>query len=74
MIWHADRDGQPNGDALILSIPGQPTYDLVPEVGGEFSLKVAKVVRIRFLEDAKGQVTGVEISQPGGVFEYKRAK
>jgi CubicO group peptidase (beta-lactamase class C family) len=62
------------GDVLTLSIPGQPVYDLVPEVGGEFSLKVAKVVRVRFLEDAKGQVTALEVSQPGGVYEYKRAK
>jgi len=62
------------GDVLTLSIPGQPLYDLVPEVGGEFSLKAAKVVRIRFLEDAKGQVTALEVSQPGGVFEYKRTK
>lgn len=62
------------GDVLTLSIPGQPVYDLVPEVGGEFSLKVARMVRLWFLEDAKGQVTGLEISQPSGVFEYKRTK
>jgi len=62
------------GDALTLAIPGQPVYDLVPEVGGEFSLKVAKVVRVRFLEDAKGQITALEVSQPSGVFEYKRSK
>jgi hypothetical protein len=62
------------GNVLTLSIPGQPVYDLVPEVGGEFSLKAAKVVRLRFLEDAKKQVTALEISQPSGVFEYKRTK
>ena len=62
------------GGTLTFSIPGQPVYDLVPEVGGEFSLKVAKVVRLRFLEDAKGQVTGLEVSQPSGVYEYKRTK
>lgn len=62
------------GNVLTLFIPGQSVYDLVPEVGGEFSLKAAKVVRVRFLEDAKGQVTGLEVSQPGGVFEYKRTK
>jgi CubicO group peptidase (beta-lactamase class C family) len=62
------------GNALTVSVPGQPVYDLVPEVGGEFSLKPVRVVRVRFLEDAKGQVTTVEISQPGGVFEYKRTK
>ncbi len=62
------------GDTLTLFIPGQPVYDLVPEVGGEFSLKVAKTIRAKFLEDAKGQVTGLEVSQPAGVFEYKRSK
>ena len=62
------------GNILTLFVPGQPVYDLVPEVGGEFSLKAAKVVRVRFLEDAKGQVTGIEVSQPGGVYEYKRTK
>ncbi len=62
------------GNVLTLSIPGQPVYELVPEVGGEFSLKVAKVVRVRFVTDAKGQATSLEVSQPGGVFEYKRTK
>ena len=62
------------GDVLTLSLPGQPVFDLAPEVGGEFSLKAARVVRLRFVEDAKGQVTALEVSQPGGLFEYKRAK
>jgi hypothetical protein len=62
------------GNGLTIYVPGQPVYDLVPEVGGEFSLKQAKIIRVRFQEDAKGQVTGVEVSQPGGVFEYKRTK
>jgi len=62
------------GSALTMSVPGQPVYDLVPEVGGEFSFKTIKAIRVRFLEDAKGQVTAVEISQPSGVFEYKRTK
>ena len=62
------------GDVLTLFVPGQPVYDLLPEVGGEFSLKAAKGIRVRFLEDGKEQVTGLEISQPGGVFEYKRTK
>jgi len=62
------------GNGLTIYVPGQPVYDLVPEVGDEFSLKQAKIIRVRFQEDAKGQVTGVEVSQPGGVFEYKRTK
>ncbi|HDT13539.1 MAG TPA: serine hydrolase, partial [Candidatus Aminicenantes bacterium] len=62
------------GDVLTITIPGQPTYELVPEIGGEFSLKEARVVRLRFVEGPKGEVTALEISQPGGVFEYKRVK
>ncbi len=62
------------GNVLTLSVPGQPVYDLVPEVGGEFSLKIVRAIRVRFLADDKGRVTAVEISQPSGVFEYKRTK
>jgi CubicO group peptidase (beta-lactamase class C family) len=62
------------GSVLTLSVPGQPVYDLVPEVGGEFSFKTVKAIRIRFLEDAKGNATGLEIIQPSGVYEYKRTK
>jgi len=62
------------GDSLTMVVPGQPVYDLVPELGGEFSLKQAKVITLKFVEDAKGQVTGIEIYQSGGVFEAKRIK
>ena len=62
------------GSGLTLSVPGQPVYDLVPEVGGEFSFKTVKAIRVRFLEDAKGNATGLEIIQPSGIYEYKRTK
>jgi CubicO group peptidase (beta-lactamase class C family) len=62
------------GEVLTVIVPGQPVYDLVPEVGGEFSLKQVKTIRARFVEDAKGQVVALEITQPGGVYEYKRTK
>jgi CubicO group peptidase (beta-lactamase class C family) len=62
------------GDSLTMVLPGQPVYDLVPELAGEFSLKQVKVINLKFMEDAKGQVTGMEIYQPGGVFEAKRIK
>jgi CubicO group peptidase (beta-lactamase class C family) len=62
------------GDSLTMTVPGQPIYDLVPELGGEYSLKQAKIVSLKFVEDAKGQVTGIEVYQPSGVFEAKRIK
>ncbi len=74
-----DLNGQPvtverKGDRLTITIAGQPPYDLVPELGGEYALKQAKSVTMKFVEDAKGQVTAIEVYQSGGVFEAKRTK
>ncbi|MGB8952455.1 MAG: serine hydrolase [Candidatus Aminicenantales bacterium] len=60
------------GNALTLFIPGQPVYDLVPELVGEFSMKQLKIVSLKFLVNEKGDVTGIEIYQAGGVYEAKR--
>ncbi len=62
------------GSTLVLSVPGQPPYDLAPRVGGEFSFKQIKVITVRFVADAQGKVTGLELNQPGGVYEAKRAE
>lgn len=59
-------------NTLAMTIPGQPVYELIPVPGDEFILKGISVVRIRFIVDQKGEVASMEISQPGGVFEYKR--
>jgi len=60
------------GDGLTMTIPGQPTYDLVPELGGEYALAQVKTITVRFVEDAKGTVTAMEIYQPSGVYTAKR--
>jgi len=62
------------GNVLVASIAGQPPLEFVPDLGGEFYLKEVKVVSIRFLTDAKGEVTGAEFIQPSGIFEAKRIK
>ncbi len=59
------------GRALVASIPGQPTYELVPYRGTEFNLKGMKGFSIRFLEQ-DGKVTGANVIQPDGVYEAKR--
>lgn len=59
------------GRALVASIPGQPTYELVPYRGTEFNLKGLKGFSIRFLEQ-DGKVTGANVIQPDGVYEAKR--
>ncbi|HVP91173.1 MAG TPA: serine hydrolase, partial [Terriglobales bacterium] len=62
------------GDGLTITVPGQPAYDLVPQLGGEYALKQVKIITLKFIEGAQGRVTGIELYQPNGVFEAKRVK
>lgn len=60
------------GNALTLSVPGQPEYTLVPDLGGVFHLKEFSVIQVRFVLDDKGNVTGLESRQPEGVYTAKK--
>ena len=62
------------GSALAMSAPGQPEQDLVPSLGGEFRLKQVRSVSLRFKQDDKGQVTGLDLYQRGGVYEAVKMK
>jgi hypothetical protein len=55
-------------------VPGQPEYELVPSLGGEFVLKQVKIIHIKFITDKAGKVVAVEFIQPNGIFEAKRVK
>jgi hypothetical protein len=59
------------GNALAVTVPGQPRYDLEAFMGTEFKLKGAEGASIRFLID-KGAVTEAIFIQPNGVFSAKR--
>jgi CubicO group peptidase (beta-lactamase class C family) len=58
-----------SGDALVASIPGQPSRTLVPDLSGRFVLKEVRVVSVGFEADAQGKVTKAVFYQPDGVFE-----
>jgi CubicO group peptidase (beta-lactamase class C family) len=60
------------GSGLTVYVPGQPVYDLVPGLAGEFALKQVPAITLKFQEDGKGAVTGMEFYQPNGVFSAKR--
>jgi CubicO group peptidase (beta-lactamase class C family) len=60
------------GNALSVLIPGQPAYDLVPSLSGDFTLKQVQVVSLRFVADDKGNVTAAEVRQPGAVITATR--
>lgn len=55
------------GNALFMSSPQQPTYELVPRVGEWFELKGLQGFRSRFETDKSGRMT-LMLSQPDGVF------
>ncbi|HEX3127028.1 MAG TPA: serine hydrolase, partial [Thermoanaerobaculia bacterium] len=59
------------GNVLTVNLPGQPQYHLVPELGGEFSLKEASIIRVRF-DEQDGKITSATFLQPNGVFTAKK--
>ena len=60
------------GNALIASLPGQPPFDLVPSLSGDFVLRQVQVVTLHFVADEQGKVDAVELRQPGTVLTAKR--
>ena len=61
-------------DSLILTVPGQPVYELVPYKDTEFTLKDYQGFSVIFTVDKKKGVTEVIFNQPNGVFTAKRVK
>ncbi|HVP49714.1 MAG TPA: serine hydrolase [Candidatus Bathyarchaeia archaeon] len=60
------------GKGLILSVPGQPDYELVPYRGTEFKLKGVEGYSVEFKQDAGGAVTEALVHQPNGTFPAKK--
>lgn len=61
------------GSTLTVNLPGQPQLHLVPSLG-EFTLKELPIISVVFVEDAKGNVTGMTFIQPNGVFTATKKK
>jgi CubicO group peptidase (beta-lactamase class C family) len=59
---------------LVLSVPGQPQYDLEPYRGTEFNLKGLSGYSLKFTIDEKNGVTGVTFIQPNGLFKATKKK
>jgi len=62
------------GNHLKLTIPGQPTYSLLPDLGDQFKLKEYSVVNVTFPKDKSGEIQSMELHQPSGVFTAERLK
>jgi hypothetical protein len=57
---------------LMVALPGQQDYELVPRKGTEFSFKGLSAYSIEFKSDPSGAVTEALLTQPGGVFTARK--
>lgn len=69
--------GQPitvdlRGDQLIMVVPQQPAYDLVPRRETSFDLEGLHGFWVRFVMQDDGSVAALESHQPNGVFVAER--
>ena len=56
-------------NALMVLIPGQPDYELVPSKKDEFDIKVAKGYSVRFEVNEQNKVVSLTFVQPNGNFK-----
>jgi CubicO group peptidase (beta-lactamase class C family)/dipeptidyl aminopeptidase/acylaminoacyl peptidase len=59
-------------DALTLTVPGQPTYDLTPTQKYTFDLKGLAGYSVVFNKDVSGTISELVFFQPNGNFVAKR--
>ena len=57
---------------LMVLVPGQPDYELVPTKKDEFNLKVMKGYSVKFDVNEKGETSGMSFIQPNGTFKAKK--
>jgi hypothetical protein len=75
-----DLNGSPvkvylKGDkTLMVFLPDQPDYELVPNKKDEFDLKVAKGYSVKFEVNEKNEVLSMTFVQPNGNFKATRKK
>lgn len=62
------------GHVLVASLPGQPTYELVPRGEDVFALEALPGYSVKFLRGPDGAVDEAEFRQPNGTFVAKRRK
>jgi CubicO group peptidase (beta-lactamase class C family) len=63
-----------NETTLMVLVPGQPDYELVPVKKDEFDLKVVKGYSVRFEVTDKNEVLSISFVQPNGTFKASKKK
>jgi CubicO group peptidase (beta-lactamase class C family) len=57
---------------LVLLVPGQPKYTLVPVRGTTYDIKELAGFSVEFKRDASGKVTGAVFYEPGATFAAQK--
>jgi hypothetical protein len=65
---------QLRGDQLVMVVPQQPAYDLVPRRETSFDLEGMHGFWVRFVVADDGSVSALESHQPNGVFVATRVE
>jgi Domain of unknown function (DUF3471) len=60
-----------NSTRLVLTVPGQSPYELVPEVDGTFALEVQRTIGVKFVSEGD-RIVRLQMLQPNGVFDAER--
>jgi CubicO group peptidase (beta-lactamase class C family) len=61
-------------NTLMVLVPGQPDYELVPVKKDEFDLKIMKGFSVKFDMNEKGESTAINFIQPNGTFKAPKKK
>jgi hypothetical protein len=56
---------------LVLTVPGQTPYTLLPQIDGAFVLDTAPSIGVRFVPGAE-RAAALQLLQPNGIFEAPR--
>lgn len=57
---------------LMVFIPGQPDYEVIPVKPDVFNLKILSGYSVKFDKDESGKITALNFVQPNGTFKAKR--
>ena len=61
-------------NTLMVLVPGQPDYELVPVKKDEFDIKILKGYSVRFEVNDKNEATSISFIQPNGTFKASKKK
>lgn len=61
-------------NTLMIVVPGQPDYELIPTKKHEFKFKTPEGFSVRFESNDKGEIIAAHFHQPNGIFKAIKKK